>query len=85
MKNDPMKWDGKVYRPAKAGEGYGSDTADAAQRRAHAARRRKKYAQMRVEEERDGFERNPKWEEPTLLARIWEEIRYIIFPPRRRF
>jgi hypothetical protein len=27
----------------------------------------------------------PKWEEPTLLARIWEEIRYILLPSRRRF
>jgi hypothetical protein len=78
----PPRWDGKVYRQAKAGEGYRNDTADAALRRAHAARRRKKYAQMRAEEERDGFERKPKWREPTLLARIWEEIRYILFPPR---
>jgi hypothetical protein len=22
---------------------------------------------------RNGFDRNPKWKEPTLLARIWEE------------
>jgi hypothetical protein len=40
---------------------------------------------MRAEEDRDGFVRNPKWQEPTLLARIWEEIRYILFPPRRRY
>ena len=61
MKNDPMKWDGKVYRPAKAGEGFRWDTADGAQRKAQNARRRKKYAQMRAEEDRDGFVRNPKW------------------------
>jgi hypothetical protein len=83
MKDDPMKWDGKVYRPA--GEGFRWDTADGAQRKAQNARRRKKYAQMRAEEVRDGFVRNPKWQEPTLLARIWEEIRYILFPPRRRY
>jgi hypothetical protein len=75
MKNDPMKWDGKVYRAAKAGEGFRWDTADG----------RKKYAQMRAEEDRDGFVRNPKWQEPKLLARIWEEIRYVLFPPRRRY
>jgi hypothetical protein len=83
LKDDPMKWDGKVYRPA--GEGFRWDTADGAQRKAQNARRRKKYAQMRAEEVRDGFVRNPKWQEPTLLARIWEEIRYILFPPRRRY
>jgi hypothetical protein len=79
------KWDGKVYRPAKAGEGFRWDTADGAQRRAQNAGRRKKYAQMRAEEDRDGVERNPKWKEATLLARIWEEIRHILFPPTRRF
>src|ERR1700761_9029362 len=61
MKNDPMKWDGNVYRAAKAGEGFRWDTADGAQRKAQNARRRKKYAQMRAEEDRDGFVRNPKW------------------------
>ncbi|MDT7815488.1 MAG: hypothetical protein QOJ42_5404 [Acidobacteriaceae bacterium] len=75
----------KVYRPAKAGEGFRRDTADGAQRKAQNARRRKKYAQMRTEEDRDGFERSPKWKKPTLLARIWEEIRHILFPPPRRF
>jgi hypothetical protein len=40
---------------------------------------------MRTEEDRDGFERSPKWKKPTLLARIWEEIRHILFPPPRRF
>ena len=33
LKNDPMKWDGKAYRPAKAGEGFRWDTADGAQRK----------------------------------------------------
>jgi hypothetical protein len=37
------------------------------------------------EEDRNGFERNPKWKKPTLPARIWEEIRHILFPPHRRF
>jgi hypothetical protein len=65
---DMKKWDGKIYRPAKAGEGYRSDTADATLRRAHDARRREKYPQMRAEEERDGFVRNPKWQEPRFVT-----------------
>jgi hypothetical protein len=74
--------DVKVYQPAKAGEGYGNDTADTAQRRTHAARHRKKYAQMRAEDERNGFERNPRWKEPDAVGSNREEIRYILFPPR---
>jgi hypothetical protein len=59
-----LGWDGKVYRRAKAGEGYRSDTADAALRSQQNARRRKKYAQMRAEEERDGCAERP------LMTRI---------------
>ena len=82
MKDDPMKWDGKVYRPA--GEGFRWDTADGAQRKAQNARRRKKYAQMRAEEVRDGFVRNPKWQEPTLWHASGKRSANL-FPPRRRY
>jgi hypothetical protein len=49
---DTPQWDGKIYRPAKPGEGFRWDTADGAQRRAQMARRRRSYAQRRLEEKR---------------------------------
>jgi hypothetical protein len=77
---DAPQWDGKIYRPVKYGEGFRWDTTDGAQRRAQIERRRRRAAQRRYEEERDRVE----VKEPTLIGRIWEEIRYFIFPPGRR-
>lgn len=37
--------DGKIYRPAKAGEGFRWDTADGAQRRVQIKARRRRYAE----------------------------------------
>jgi hypothetical protein len=48
---DAPKWDGKIHRPAKAGEGFRWDTADGAQRRAQIKRRRRRYAEARREAE----------------------------------
>jgi hypothetical protein len=50
MGHKPPQWDGKIYRPAKPGEGFRWDTADGAQRRAQIARQRSRYAE--AEEER---------------------------------
>ena len=77
---DAPQWDGKIHRPAKAGEGFRWDTADGAQRRAQMERHRRRAAQKRYEEEQDRVE----VKQPTLVGRIWEEIRYFIFPPDRR-
>jgi hypothetical protein len=79
------KWDGKIYRPAKAGRASVGILRTVLNEKPRTPRRRKKYAQMRTEKDRGGFERNPKWEKPTLLVRIWDEIRHILFPPPRRF
>jgi hypothetical protein len=50
---DAPQWDGKIYRPAKPGEGFRWDTADGAQRRAQIARQRRSYSQRWLEEERN--------------------------------
>jgi hypothetical protein len=73
---DTPQWDGKIHKPAKPGEGFRWDTADGAQRRAEIERHRRRAAQRRYDEE--GVK------EPSLIGRIWEEIRYFIFPPGRR-
>jgi hypothetical protein len=52
-----------------------------AQRRAQIARQRRRYAQRRLEEERDGGESRRK---PSFIRRVWEEIRnFIVLPDRR--
>ena len=62
-------WDGKIHRPAKAGEGFRWDTADGAQRREQIERHHRRAAQTRYEEERDRVE----VKEPTFIGRIWEK------------
>jgi hypothetical protein len=52
MADDPQ-WDGKIYRPAKPGEGFRWDTADGAQRRAQIRERRRRYAEARDADELD--------------------------------
>jgi hypothetical protein len=79
---DAPQWDGKIYRPAKPGEGFRWDTADGAQRRAQIARQRARYAQRWPEEEGDSAELN---QEPSLVRRVWDEIRSFIFLPGRRY
>jgi hypothetical protein len=79
---DAPQWDGKIYRPAKPGEGFRWDTADGAQRRAQIARQRGRCAQRRLEEERDSAELA---REPSFIRRVWEEIRDFIFLPGRRY
>jgi hypothetical protein len=76
MGRKPPQWDGKIYRAAKLGEGFRWDTADGAQRRAQIARKRRRYAQRRLEEERDSAELA---REPSFIRRAWEEIRDFIF------
>ena len=53
---DAPQWDGKIHRPAKAGEGFRWDTADGAQRRAQIQRRRGRYAGARREAELEAAE-----------------------------
>jgi hypothetical protein len=59
---------GKIYRAAKPGEGFRWDTADGAQRRAQIARQRRRYAQRRLEEERNSPELA---REPSFIGRVW--------------
>ena len=53
---DASPWDGKIYRPAKAGEGFRWGTADDAQRRAQSRERRRRYTTARDEAELEGTE-----------------------------
>jgi hypothetical protein len=82
MGQKPPQWDGKIYRAAKPGEGFRWDTADGTQRRAQIVRKRRRYAQRRLEEERDSPELA---REPSFIGRVWEEIRHFIFLPGRRY
>ena len=72
----------KIYRAAKPGEGFRWDTVDGAQTRAQIAHQRRRYAQRRLEEERDSAELA---REPSFIRRAWEEIRDFIFLPSRRY
>jgi hypothetical protein len=54
--SDAPQWDGKIYRPAKAGEGFRWGTADGAQRRAEIQKRRRRYAAARDEAEVEAVE-----------------------------
>jgi len=67
---------------SQPGEGFRWDTADGAQRRAQIARKRRRYAQRRLEEDRDSAELA---REPSFIRRVWEEIRDFIFLPGRRY
>jgi hypothetical protein len=53
---DAPQWDSKIYRPAKAGEGFRWGTADGAQRRAQIQKRRRRYAAARDEAEVEAVE-----------------------------
>jgi hypothetical protein len=79
MGQKPPQWDGKIYRAAKPGEGFRWDTADGTQRRAQIVRKRRRYAQRRLEEKRDSPELA---REPSFIGRVWEEIRHFIFLPQ---
>jgi hypothetical protein len=54
---DSPRWDGKIYKQAKPGEGFRWDTADGAQRREQ-IRRRQRYS--------------PAWREAKLEAEEWK-------------
>jgi hypothetical protein len=82
MGQKPPQWDGKIYRAAKPGEGFRWDTADGAQWQAQIARQCRRYAERRLEEERDSAELA---REPSFIRRVWEEIRHFIFLPGRRY
>ena len=82
MDQKPPQGDGKIYRVAKLGEGFRWDTAEGAQRRAQIVRRRRRYAQRRLEEERNSPELA---REQSFIRRVWEEIRDFIFLPGRRY
>ncbi|MDQ1450929.1 MAG: hypothetical protein QOJ42_8090 [Acidobacteriaceae bacterium] len=82
---DMKKWDGRsIGRPRRGRASVGKlRTVLNVEPRTPGGARSMHKCELR--KERDGFERNPKWKDPTLLARIWEEIRHILFPSRRRF
>ena len=67
MGQKPPQWDGEIYRAAKPCEGFRWDTADGAQRGAQIARKRRRYAQRRLEEERDSAELA---REPSFIRRV---------------
>jgi hypothetical protein len=59
---DAPQWDGKIFRPAKAGKGFRWETADGAQRRAQIRKRRARYSEARHEAE---------FEDAMLATRPW--------------
>jgi hypothetical protein len=69
---DAPQWDGKIHRPAKAGEGFRWGTADGAQRRAQIQKRRRRYAAARDEAALEATEwANRPWR-VKLTATIFE-------------